>query len=180
MCVLQLHSRCRFLGRSRFLSSLHSLILKRQEDFLPRTLSGLSERPTSWLCSLVPPLLRDQTGSGAPGCTGWLHSFSMGSSAVTVTAMALNAHTHALTHINSPYTHPPAHAHAHTHRHQGWQKLEPGGGGEGGGAHGDSPDRRHASRLVDEAEKPLWIVMVDWSLPFSCWAAHKSGRQKLK
>ena len=58
--------------------------------------------------SPVPPWLRDQTGSGAPGRTGWLHFFSMGSSAVTVTAMAPNSRTHAQTHINT-------HTNTHTH-----------------------------------------------------------------
>ena len=76
--------------------------------------------------------------------------------------------THTHTHTNKQSL--PIQLHVHTH-------SQTSGVAE---AHGDSPDRRHASRLVDEAEKPLWIVMVGWSLPFSSWATHKSGRQKLK
>lgn len=68
-------------------------------------------------------------------------------------------YTRTCTHKQSAHILPHMHAHTLTDIRggRGWSQ---GDVEEGGGAHGDSPDRRHASRLVDEAEKPLWIVMV--------------------
>lgn len=89
-----------------------TLFFKLQAD--PHNIQPASSAP---VLSLV-PLLRDQTGSGAPGRTGWLHSFSMGSSAVavTATAMALNLHTH----MHTQYLPIHPHVHTHTHWHQWW------------------------------------------------------------
>lgn len=143
-----------------------------------RFCSRLQADPTSGSAPWCPRCCVIRQAQGPPGCTGWLHSFTMGSSAVTVTALALNTRTHA--HMRTAPTHPTAVAHTHSHRRWSLMGTLRYGGVGGGGARGDSPDRRHASRLVDEAEKPLRIVMVGWSLPFSRLAAHKSGRQKLK